>query len=63
MLSRESASFWRENVIAVVILLRVNCFSENIVVAETSYQKLEVLSFCNRERRQWDRENVRNCLL
>ena len=49
--------------IAVVILLRVNCFSENIVVAETSYQKLEVLSFCNRERRQWDRENVRNCLL
>ena len=67
MLERESDSFWRENVIAVVILPRVNCFSENIVVAtwkierpglsiihgaETSYQMLEVLSFCDRERRQ-----------
>ena len=31
--------------IAVVILLRVNCFSENIVVAETSYQKLENYHF------------------
>ena len=25
-------------------------FSENVVVAETSYQMLEVLSFCDRER-------------
>ena len=31
--------FWRENVIAVVILLRV--FSKNLVVTETSYQMLE----------------------
>ena len=44
---REPASFWRENLVAVVILLRV---SENVVMAETSYQMLEVLSFCDRER-------------
>ena len=25
-------------------------FSENVIVAETSYQMLEVLSFCDRER-------------
>ena len=25
-------------------------FSENVIVAETSYQTLEVLSFCDRER-------------
>ena len=25
-------------------------FSENVVMAETSYQMLEVLSFCDRER-------------
>ena len=25
-------------------------FSENVLVAETSYQMLEVLSFCDRER-------------
>ena len=33
------------NVIAVVILLRTGAAAENIVVAETSYQMLEVLSF------------------
>ena len=27
-------------------------FSENVVVAETSYQMLEILSFCDRERTQ-----------
>ena len=27
-------------------------FSENVVVAETSYQMLDVLAFCNRERAQ-----------
>ena len=44
------ASFWREqNAIAVVILLRI--FGE-VVVRETiaSYQILEDLSFCHRER-------------
>ena len=39
MLAREPASFWRENVIAVPV-----------VVAETSYRILEVHSFCNRQR-------------
>ena len=44
------ASFWREqNAIAVVILLQI--FGE-VVVRETiaSYQILEDLSFCHRER-------------
>ena len=36
LLTREPASFWRENVIAVVILLRV--LARNVVVAGTSYQ-------------------------
>ena len=36
LLTREPASFWRENVIAVVI--STTSFSENVVVAETSYQ-------------------------
>ena len=35
----QPASFWRENVIAVIILQRRG-FSENVVVAETSYQML-----------------------
>ena len=42
------ASFWLENVIVVVIFFTI--FRENVVVAETSYQKLEFLSFCDQER-------------
>ena len=45
MLAREAASFWRENMVAVV-------FSQRVVVAGTSYQMLEVLAFCNLERAQ-----------
>ena len=45
----EPASFWRENGVAVVILLAVS-FSENVVVAGTSYQMLGILSFSVRER-------------
>jgi len=49
--AREVASFWRENVVAVVILLRVLArVRESVVVAGTSYQMLEVLAFCNLER-------------
>ena len=44
----EAASFWRENVVVVVILLR-RSFSESVVVAGTSYQMLEVLAFFNLE--------------
>ena len=40
--------FWRENVVAVVTL----SFSENVEVAERSYQILEALPFCDRERVQ-----------
>ena len=36
VLVRELTSFWRENVVAVVILLRV--LAKNIVEAGTSYQ-------------------------
>ena len=39
MLAREAAPIWRENVVAVVILLRV-------------YQMFEVLAFCNRVKAQ-----------
>ena len=45
--SENRESFWRENVVAVVILLRV--FARNVVMAKTRYQMLEVLSFCDRE--------------
>ena len=39
MRASEPASFWRENVVAVVIFrYRV---SDNVVVAETSYQRLD----------------------
>ena len=40
MRAREPASFWRENVVAVVILLGavLRAFSENVVVMKTSYQ-------------------------
>ena len=40
---RERALFWREHVVAVIL---PRGFSKNFVVAETSYQMLEVLSFC-----------------
>ena len=49
MRTREPASFWRENVVAVVILLATS-LSENVVVAGTSYQMLGILSFSERER-------------
>ena len=41
VLTREPASFWRENVVAVDILLPTSLV-ENVVVGETSYQLLEV---------------------
>ena len=41
MLAREAASFWRENVVAVVVVAVIAV----VVVAETSYQMLEVLAF------------------
>ena len=57
MRTREPASFWRENVIGVVTLLRVlaeayntSDFSEDVVVMKTSDHILEVTSFCDRER-------------
>ena len=34
MLAREPASFWRENVVAVVTVLRVLASCENVKVAE-----------------------------
>ena len=47
VLARKPASFGREFVVAVVILLRVLA---SVVVAGSSYQMLEILAFCNRER-------------
>ena len=44
MRSREPASFWRENTVAVVPL---RIFAHE--VTETSFRKLEVLTFCDRE--------------
>ena len=49
MRTRKRASFWRENVVAVVILLATS-LSENVVVLGTSYQMLGILSFSERER-------------
>ena len=40
--------YMRENVIAVVINSHTG-FSQIVVVTETSYQMVEVLSFCDRE--------------
>ena len=48
MRARGPASFWRENVNAVVILLQVQ-FSDNEVVEEKGYQMFEVLSICDRD--------------
>ena len=56
MLAREPASFWREKVVSFVILLQ-GC--ETIMVTETSYQILDVLSFCDRETYR-DRDNIAN---
>ena len=44
MRAREPESFWRENVIAVVM-----SFSKKMEVAEISYQEIEVLSLGSRE--------------
>ena len=41
-----SATFWRENLVAVAILMRVLA---SVVVAETSYQRLKVLAFYNND--------------
>ena len=49
MLAREPASFWRENVVAIVILLRVLATMSKWR-EQLSYQMLEVGSFCDRER-------------
>ena len=38
MLAPEPASFWRESVIVVVILLKVFC--ENVVAVETTYPQM-----------------------
>ena len=40
--AREPASFWRKP-------WNPSSFKQHAVVTETSYQKLEVLSFCDRE--------------
>ena len=42
MLAPDAASFWREKVVAAVIQQRV---LSSVVMAGTSYQMLEVLSF------------------
>ena len=49
MRTREPTSFWRENLVAVVRLLRVLA-SKKVVVAKRSYQMLEILSLRGRER-------------
>ena len=58
MLAREAASFWREKVIAVVMLIRLS----NVVVEELSYQMLEILerlrfTFTANGKRQTQVEN------
>ena len=52
MLAHEPASFWQENMENVVAVVNnyTMSFSENVKVAETSYQMLEVLSLCDRQR-------------
>ena len=50
MHAREPKSFWRENVVDGVMITLSSSFSENVEVAETSYQMLVVLSFCDREK-------------
>ena len=47
---REPTSFWREKSDSRVH--STTRFSENVMEAEISYQMLEVLSFCDRERAQ-----------
>ena len=48
--AREAKSFWRKNVVDGVMITLSSSFSENVEVAETSYQMLVVLSFFDRER-------------
>lgn len=45
---REPGLFWRENMIAVIILLR-DLATQRMSWSDGSY-RLEVLSFCDRER-------------
>ena len=44
----EPVSFWWENVVAIDH--SSTSFSGNVKVAETGYEMLEFLSFCNQER-------------
>ena len=48
MLAREPESFWQEKFDSRCY--STTSFRENILVAGTSYQMLEVLSFCYQER-------------
>ena len=50
MLAREAASFWRGK--RGSRRHSTTSFIASVVVAGTSYQMLEVLAFCNRERAQ-----------
>ena len=47
--AREPTSFWRENVIAMH-RHSTTSFSENVLVAKTSYQMLGISSFSDREK-------------
>ena len=47
--TRDSASFWRENVKAVVILLPVE--SENLIVMETGRRELRDSHYMNNQER------------
>ena len=48
---REPASFWRENKLDSP-LYSTTCFSENVIVAETSYQNVRSFLFGLRSRLQ-----------
>ena len=45
--TREPASFWRENVIALSCRHSTTSFGLNVVAAERSHNIKDVLSFCN----------------
>ena len=45
--AREPASFWLEKIVAVRCH-SITGLSENVAVAEICYQRLKVLSFCDR---------------
>ena len=50
MHARVPASLWRKKSDSCTCRHSTSGFSENVVVAETSYQVLEALSLCDRER-------------